>query len=111
SSGVSIVRLYAAALLPGLVLVGLYLFYIVVRSMLNPSLAPKPTKEELPEVPLGRMLWMLTTSFVPLAGLILAVLGSILLGLATPTEAASIGALGGILLAIVYRAMTFGRLR
>ena len=111
SSGVSIVRLYAAALYPGLVLVGLYLTYIVVRSILQPSLAPKPTKEELPEVPLGKMLWMLATSFLPLAILILSVLGSILFGLATPTEAASIGALGGIVLAIAYRAMTFDRLR
>jgi tripartite ATP-independent transporter DctM subunit len=111
SSGVSIVRLYAAALLPGLVLVGLYLVYIVVRVLLNPSLAPKPTKEELPEVPFGKMMWMLATSFLPLAVLILSVLGSILFGLATPTEAASIGALGGIVLAIAYRAMTFDRLR
>ncbi|APO86260.1 MULTISPECIES: TRAP transporter large permease subunit [unclassified Marivivens] len=111
SSGVSIVRLYAAALLPGLVLVGLYITYIVVRSILNPNLAPKPTKEELPEVPLGKMLWMLATSFLPLAILILSVLGSILFGLATPTEAASIGALGGMVLAIAYRAMTFDRLR
>jgi tripartite ATP-independent transporter DctM subunit len=111
SSGVSIVRLYAAALLPGLVLVGLYITYIVVRSILNPKLAPKPTKEELPEVPTGKMLWMLATSFLPLAILILSVLGSILFGLATPTEAASIGALGGIVLAIAYRAMTFDRLR
>ena len=111
SSGVSIVRLYAAALLPGLVLVGLYITYIVVRSILNPKLAPKPTKEELPEVPTGKMLWMLVTSFLPLAVLILSVLGSILFGLATPTEAASIGALGGMVLAIAYRAMTFDRLR
>ena len=111
SSGVSIVRLYAAALLPGLVLVGLYITYIVVRSILNPKLAPKPTKEELPEVPTGKMLWMLATSFLPLAILILSVLGSILFGLATPTEAASIGALGGMVLAIAYRAMTFDRLR
>ncbi|MEN8837957.1 MAG: TRAP transporter large permease subunit [Celeribacter marinus] len=111
SSGVSIVRLYAAALLPGLVLVGLYITYIVVRAVLNPKLAPKPTKEELPEVPLGKMLWMLATSFLPLAVLILSVLGSILFGLATPTEAASIGALGGMVLAVAYRAMTFDRLR
>ncbi|ALI54340.1 TRAP transporter large permease [Celeribacter marinus] len=111
SSGVSIVRLYAAALLPGLVLVGLYITYIVVRAVLNPKLAPKPTKEELPEVPFGKMLWMLATSFLPLAVLILSVLGSILFGLATPTEAASIGALGGMVLAVAYRAMTFDRLR
>lgn len=111
SSGVSIVRLYAAALLPGLVLVGLYITYIVVRAILNPKLAPKPSKEELPEVPTAKMLWMLATSFLPLALLILSVLGSILFGLATPTEAASIGALGGMVLAIAYRAMTFDRLR
>ena len=111
ASGVSIVRLYAAALLPGLVLVGLYFVYIVTRAILNPSLAPKPTEEEVPSMPLGKLLWLLATSFLPLAILILAVLGSILFGLATPTEAASIGALGGILLAITYRAMTFDRLR
>jgi len=73
--------------------------------------APKPTKEEVPDVPGGQLFWMILTSFFPLAFLILAVLGSILFGLATPTEAASIGALGGILLALVYRAMTWQRLR
>ena len=111
ASGVSIVRLYAAALLPGLTLVGLYLIYIVGRSLLQPSVAPKPSVEEVPEVPFGKLLWMLATSFFPLAILILSVLGSILFGLATPTEAASIGALGGLLLALVYRALTFQRLR
>lgn len=111
ASGVSIVRLYAAALLPGLVLVGLYFIYIVTRAVLNPNLAPKPTEAEVPSMPLGKLMWLLATSFLPLAVLILAVLGSILFGLATPTEAASIGALGGILLAIAYRAMTFDRLR
>ncbi len=111
SSGVSIVRLYAAALLPGLTLVGLYLVYIVVRSILQPGLAPKPTKEEVPEVPFARLTWMILTSFFPLAFLILAVLGSILFGFATPTEAAAIGALGGMILAIGYRQMTFQRLR
>ena len=111
ASGVSIVRLYAAALLPGLTLVGLYLVYIVGRSLIQPSVAPKPTLEEVPKVPIGKLLWMLVTSFFPLAVLILSVLGSILFGLATPTEAAAIGALGGMLLAVIYRAMTFQRLR
>ncbi|WP_103173290.1 TRAP transporter large permease subunit [Paracoccus sp. SY] len=111
TSGVSIVRLYAATLLPGLVLVGLYFIYIVTRAIINPSLAPRPTEDEVPSMPLGKLIWLLTTSFIPLAALILAVLGSILFGLATPTEAASIGALGGILLAAAYRAMTFDRLR
>ncbi|MDP3960275.1 MAG: TRAP transporter large permease subunit [Pseudorhodobacter sp.] len=111
SSGVSIVRLYAAAMLPGLTLVGLYLVYIIGRSILQPGIAPRPTKEDVPDVAAGKLLVMVLTSFFPLAFLILAVLGSILFGLATPTEAAAIGALGGMLLAIGYGAMTFHRLR
>ncbi|MDZ4093877.1 MAG: TRAP transporter large permease subunit [Paracoccaceae bacterium] len=111
SSGVSIVRLYAGALLPGLTLVGLYLVYIVGRAMLQPNLAPRPSKEEIPDVPWGKLTVMIMTSFFPLAFLILSVLGSILFGLATPTEAAAIGALGGMVLAVGYRAMTFLRLR
>ncbi|WP_424929971.1 TRAP transporter large permease [Amaricoccus tamworthensis] len=111
ASNVSIVRLYAAALLPGLTLVGLYLVYIVGRSILQPSVAPKPTSEEVPDMPMGKLMLMIVTSFLPLAFLIFAVLGSILFGLATPTEAASIGALGGMLLAVLYRAMTWQRLR
>ena len=111
ASGVSIVRLYAGALLPGFLLVGLYIVYVVGRAILQPSSAPKPSREEVPEVPAGRLVVMLLTSFVPLAVLILAVLGSILFGLATPTEAAAIGALGGFLLALGYRALTWQRLR
>ena len=111
ASGVSIVRLYAGALLPGFLLAGLYLVYIVGRSIAQPSVAPKPTADEVPDVPMGQLLLMLATSFFPLAFLIVAVLGSILFGLATPTEAASIGALGGMVLAVAYRAMTYQRLR
>jgi tripartite ATP-independent transporter DctM subunit len=98
-------------MLPGFTLVGLYLIYVIGRSILQPSVAPKPTADEVPDLPMGRVLLMIATSFVPLAFLIFAVLGSILFGLATPTEAASIGALGGILLAFVYRAMTWERMR
>jgi tripartite ATP-independent transporter DctM subunit len=111
SSGVSIVRLYAAALLPGLVLVGLYLVYVIGRAIVQPQLAPRPTKDEVPDIPFLKLMWLVATSFFPLAFLILSVLGSILFGLATPTEAASIGALGGMFLAVAYRAMTFDRLR
>ena len=111
ASGVSIVRLYAGAMMPGMILVGLYITYVVGRSILQPRLAPKPTEEEVPSVPLGRLMIMLATSFLPLFTLIFAVLGSILFGLATPTEAAAIGSLGGMVLALAYRAMTFERLR
>lgn len=111
ASGVSIVRLYAGALLPGLVLTGLYLIYVIVRATLQPHLAPRPTADEVPDMSAMQVIWLLITSFLPLAGLILAVLGSILGGLATPSEAASMGALGGILLAAIYRALTWQRLR
>ncbi|GHD51379.1 C4-dicarboxylate ABC transporter [Thalassobaculum fulvum] len=111
SSGVSIVQLYAGALLPGLLLSGLYLLYVVGRAVVQPSVAPKPTAEEVPDIPVGELIVMLLTSFFPLAVLILAVLGAILFGLATPTEAASIGALGGLVLAVAYRALTWDRLR
>src|SRR3546814_11083330 len=90
---------------------GLYLAYILTRSILQPSVAPRPTPEEAPSMPVGKLAFMMLTSFFPLAFLILAVLGTILFGLATPTEAALIGALGGLVLAVGYRALTWARLR
>ncbi len=110
ASGVSIVRLYAGALLPGFLLAGMYLIYIVVRALLNPSLAPQRPRDEV-DIPVARLMWMLLTSFFPLAVLILSVLGAILFGLATPSEAAAIGALGGLVLAAAYRALTWQRLQ
>ncbi len=111
ASGVSIVQLYAGALLPGLLLAGLYLIYVVGRSFFQPHIAPKPSKAEIGDLPLGRVIVLLLTSFFPLAVLILAVLGAILFGLATPSEAAAVGAFGGLLLAVAYRAFTWQRLR
>lgn len=111
TSGVSVVQLYAAAFIPGFLLAGLYIAYVVTRAWLNPSLAPKPTKEEMGDTSLSHILWMLLTSFLPLAMLIMAVLGAIVFGLATPSEAAAIGALGGLLLAAAYRALTWDRLK
>ncbi|MCU7850318.1 MAG: TRAP transporter large permease subunit [Candidatus Thiodiazotropha sp. (ex Lucinoma kastoroae)] len=111
ASGISIVKLYAGALFPGLLLAGLYVSYVVVRSALQPELAPKPTKEEIGDISPGQIFWQLLTSFFPLAFLIMAVLGAILFGLATPSEAAAVGALGGLLLTFAYRAFTWQRLR
>lgn len=110
SSGVSIVRLYAGALLPGFLLAGSYLVYIIIRATLQPNLAPRPPQSD-EKVPVTHILWMMLTSFFPLANLILSVLGAILFGLATPSEAAAIGALGGLLLAAAYRALTWARLQ
>ncbi|MGH6923031.1 MAG: TRAP transporter large permease [Propylenella sp.] len=111
ASGVSIVQLYAGALLPGFLLAGLYLVYVISRAILQPSIAPRPRSEDIEEIAMGQLLIRLLTSFLPLAVLILAVLGSILFGLATPSEAAAVGALGGLLLAVAYRALTWQRLR
>jgi tripartite ATP-independent transporter DctM subunit len=108
--GESVVRLYAAALLPGFLLAGMYVVYVVGRAIANPSLAPKLPEEESAQ-PLGQVFLLLVTSFFPLAVLILAVLGVIMFGLATPSEAAAIGALGAIVLAAAYRALTWDRLR
>ncbi|MEP6609004.1 MAG: TRAP transporter large permease subunit [Burkholderiaceae bacterium] len=110
TSAISVVKLYAAALIPGFLLAGLYMVYVITRAALNPKLAPKLSKADS-NVPWSKVLLMLAKAFVPLAVLILAVLGSILFGLATPTEAAAVGALAGILLAAAYRALTWGRLR
>lgn len=111
ASNVSIVKLYAGALIPGFLLAGLYMAYVVGRAALNPSLAPKATDEEAGSYSALQVAWMLLTSFFPLAILILSVLGAILFGLATPSEAASIGALGGLALAAAYRSLTWERLR
>jgi tripartite ATP-independent transporter DctM subunit len=111
TAGVSVVRLYAGALLPGFMLAGLYVVYVVTRASLNPKLAPRMTDEEAGNVSTPQILWMLLTSFFPLAFLILAVLGAILFGLATPSEAAALGALGGIVLAAAYGALTWERLQ
>jgi tripartite ATP-independent transporter DctM subunit len=111
TSGVSVVRMYAAALIPGLMLAGLYLVYIVALAIMKPHLAPKPRQEDIGEHSFLELAWLMLTSFIPLAFLILAVLGAILFGLATPSEAAAIGAAGGIVLAAAYRALTWRRLK
>jgi tripartite ATP-independent transporter DctM subunit len=102
-------RLYAAAMFPGLMLAGMYMIYVISRATLNPSLAPKPREEDVP--PLAEILWQVLTSFVPLALLIMSVLGAILMGLATPAEAAGVGAFGGLFLAACYRTLTWERLK
>ncbi len=110
TAGVSPVQLYAGAFFPGFMLAGLYMAYVMIRALLNPSLAPRLPKEET-NVPFLQVLWMLATSFLPLAILILAVLGAIVFGLATPSEAAAIGALGALVLAVVYGGFSFAKLR
>ncbi|MDH5489011.1 MAG: TRAP transporter large permease subunit [Rhodospirillaceae bacterium] len=105
---ISPLRLYAGALFPGFMLAGFYIIYVVTRAYFNPSLAPKP---ETTDVALSKIFYELMTSFFPLAFLISAVLGAILMGLATPAEAAGVGAAGGLLLAAIYRSLSWERLK
>ncbi len=109
TAGVSVVKLYAAAMIPGILLASLYLIYVITRVVINPKLAPKP--EYVDDISFWKATTMVVTAFVPLAALILTVLGSILFGLATPSEAAAMGALGGIVLAVLYGAFTWQRLK
>ncbi|MGE0062898.1 MAG: TRAP transporter large permease subunit [Xanthobacteraceae bacterium] len=110
TTATSVVKLYAAAFLPGFLLAALYIFYVVMRAVLNPSLCPRP-KEFERHIPFREVFVALVTSFFPLAILILSVLGAILFGLATPSEAAAVGAAGSVLLAALYRSLTFERLK
>jgi tripartite ATP-independent transporter DctM subunit len=110
TAGESVVKLYAGAFIPGFLLAGLYIIYVVGRAIINPKLAP-PLAEDEGKVPISEVLWALLTSFFPLAVLIMSVLGAILLGLATPTEAAAVGSFGSLALAASYRELDFTRLK
>jgi tripartite ATP-independent transporter DctM subunit len=101
TAGVSTAQLYAAAFLPGLMLSGLYFLYVALRCQLKPELGPPLPKSERDFPPL-KIVWMVITSVLPITILILAVLGTIVFGLAAPTEAAAVGALGGMLLTVAY---------
>ena len=96
-------RLFAAAIFPGLMLAGLYILYVIIRAYFNPSLAPKPAAEEI--TPRAEILKEVLVSFVPLFSLIILVLGTILAGLATPAEAAAVGAFGALVLSYFYKSL------
>ena len=96
-------RLFAAAIFPGLLLAGLYIGYAITRAYFNPSIAPRPPEEEIP--PRAQILREVLVSFLPLFSLIILVLGTILGGLATPAEAAGVGAFGAIVLSYFYKTL------
>lgn len=103
--GVSVVKLYAACLFPGMMLAGFYIAYCLVRSFIDPRLGPPVPKEERIYTPL-QVFREVGVGMAPLIALVAATLGSILAGLATATEAAAMGATGSLLLTAAY-----GRLR
>ena len=103
---ISVGTLFLAAVFPGLLLAVLYLVYIYVRTRLNPSLAP-PLPDSLGPDTKAELYIMVVRSFVPPIALIGFVLGSIFAGWATPTEAAGVGALGAVLLALMNRKLNY----
>jgi tripartite ATP-independent transporter DctM subunit len=108
--GVSVVRLFAAALVPGVMLAGLYIAYAMFRSFRNPRLGPPLPLEERAES-YGQIVKELFAGIVPLAVIIFAALGSIIVGLATPTEAAAMGASGAVLLTLCYGRLNYPMFR
>jgi tripartite ATP-independent transporter DctM subunit len=108
--GVSIVKLFAAALVPGLVLAFLYITYAMVRSYLDPKLGP-PLPRDQWATSIWQILWEFFAGIVPLAVVVFAALGSILFGLATPTEAAAMGASGAFLLMLLYGRFSLQKLK
>jgi tripartite ATP-independent transporter DctM subunit len=104
--GVSVADLYAAAFGPGFLLASLYLVYLLGRAFVNPKLGPPVPKAERVHSILV-MVKEVLVGVVPLVALIAAALGSILAGLATPTEASGIGALGAMLLAAAYGKLSY----
>ena len=102
----SIARLFAAGLVPGLVLAGLYMGLIALRATLNPALAPRDT-ERASLSDLGRAFM----DVLPFLMLITIVLGSIYGGIATPTEAGAVGVVGAVLIAALYRKLSVQLLR
>lgn len=103
---VPVTTLFVAAILPGLMLAGLFTGYALLRSRLDPRLAPLPPARQA-DVDLGALWIELGKGFVPPVALVAFSLGSIILGLATPTEGAACGALGALLLTILYRRLTW----
>ncbi len=109
-ASISVVKLYAAAIVPGFLLAGMYVIYVVAIGYFRPHLAPPLPKDE-GNLARGVVFAMLAKSFLPLAMLILSVLGAILFGIATPTEAAAVGAMGAMILSLAYRTFTWQGVR
>lgn len=104
--GVSVARLFAAAVIPGLLLAFLYVAYALVRSLINPRLGPPlPLEDRIASW--GEIWKEFFKGVVPLAILILATLGAIMFGIATPTEAAGMGCVASLLMALCYRRLSF----
>lgn len=110
TASISVGKLFMSAFTAGFVVSVLYSIYVVTRAFIQKDIGP-PIPPEERKMPLSTKLIMLPTSFLPPMGLILAVLGTIFLGIATPTEAAGVGALASILMAAGYRRLNWSVLK
>lgn len=108
--GVPVTDLFAAAILPGILLASIYIIYTLVRCKLNPALGPA-LPEHLRPTSKAWVLKELALGVIPVTVLILAVLGSIMAGMATPTEGAAAGAFGSLVLTVVYRKLSWEGLK
>jgi len=107
----SVGNLFAGSIFPGLLLAGLYFAYIFIRCNINPKLGPPISKEEASKWSAMQKLILTLKSLIPPMALILAVMGTILAGVATPTEAAALGALGALILAVFNRKFSWEVMR
>jgi len=108
--GVSVIQLFAAAIVPGVMLSGLYIGWALTRSFLDPALGPPlPLEERATSV--GQVVVEFLGGIVPLGAVIFCSLGSIIFGLATPTEAAAMGAFGASVLTACYGRLSFAVVR
>ena len=107
-ANLSVGRLYMACVFPGLMLAGIYMLYIFIKcNVLDKTAGPAMSKAEIDAVPTKAKWRGVLVSVVPVIVLIILVLGSILLGICTPTEASALGAVGSLFMAIGYRTLTW----
>ncbi len=109
--GVPVGDLFMGAVLPGLLLVGLFIIYILIAAYLRPGVAPAISKEELAAISPKQLAVLVGKALVPPLFLMVAVLGSIFAGIASPTEAAAVGAVGATLLTIANKKFNMVTLR
>lgn len=107
-ANLSVTRLFAGTILPALLMGTLYFIYVAAVAWLYPDKAPAISKEELQKVEGENLILQIMLHALPILFLLVAVLGSIILGIATPTEASALGVVGGMLIALVNGKLTFG---
>lgn len=108
---ISVGDLFMGAVIPGTILVGLYFIWIIIKSIVNPKAAPAMPKEELAKFKGRAMLQRIIRAFLLPFFLVFAVLGSIFAGIASPTEAAAVGAFGATLLTIGQKKFSYKTLK